>query len=75
MSAISSLVGMNIDRDNYKLVEAYVETLGLPMRAEICAFIEKKFGQPEDIAEEALLSAIGTILPEKTDKKEGTEHE
>ena len=75
VSAISSLVGMNIDCDNYKLVEAYVETLGLPMRAEICAFIEKKFGQPEDLAEEALLSAVGAILPEKTDKKEGSEHE
>lgn len=43
VSAISALVGMDINRDNYKLVEAYVELAGLPMRAEINAFLEQKF--------------------------------
>lgn len=48
VSAVSSLVGTPITKDNYKLVEAYVEALGLPMRAELCAFIEQRFGEEKD---------------------------
>ena len=49
VSALSSLIGMRIDGDNYKLVEAYVDALGLPMRSEICAFIEKRFGDASSL--------------------------
>ena len=75
VSAISSLVGMNIDRDNYKLVEAYVEALGLPMRAEICAFIEEKFGNTQS-DETPLLDALEAYgLAENTDKITEEQHE
>lgn len=47
VSAVSALIGTPITQDNYKLVEAYVEALGLPMRAEICAFIERRFGEQD----------------------------
>ena len=66
---------MNIDRDNYKLVEAYVEALGLPMRAEICAFIEEKFGNAQS-DETPLLDALEAYgLAENTDKITEEQHE
>ena len=57
VSALSSLIGMHIDSDNYKLVEAYVEALGLPMRAEICKHLEETFGAPERAAGDTLAEA------------------
>lgn len=43
ISALTSLIGMNITKDNYKLVKAYVETIGIPERGEICEFLDTKF--------------------------------
>ncbi|MGN1121471.1 MAG: hypothetical protein ACI4RV_03815, partial [Eubacteriales bacterium] len=70
VSAVSALVGMNINRDNYKLVEAYVELIGLPMRAEICAFLEDKFStESEKTTDKALFEKTdgGTAEAAKPD--------
>ena len=48
VSALTSLIGMNINSDNYKLVKAYVESIGIPERAEICDFLEEKFGDSKE---------------------------
>lgn len=45
VSALSSLISMNINADNYKLVKAYVENIGIPERAEICEYLDKRFGK------------------------------
>ena len=39
---------MKINADNYKLVKAYVESIGIPERGEICDFLEQKFGEGKD---------------------------
>ena len=45
-------MNMDINADNYKLVKAYVELIGLPMRNEICEYLEEKYGNAEpDISE------------------------
>lgn len=52
VSAMSGLMNMDINADNYKLVKAYVELIGLPMRNEICEYLEEKYGNAEpDISE------------------------
>lgn len=43
VSALTSLIGMNVNEDNYKLVKAYVETIGIPERGEICDYLDEKF--------------------------------
>ena len=43
VSAVSSLIGTAITEDNYKFVKAYVDLIGLPMRNEICEYLENKF--------------------------------
>ena len=45
VSALSTLMNMNINGDNYKLVKAYIETIGIPERAELCAFLDERFGK------------------------------
>ncbi len=54
VSAIGNLMNMDINADNYKLVKAYIELIGLPMRNEICEYLEEKFGKngfdlPDDL--------------------------
>ena len=44
LSAISALIDMNINRDNYKLVKAYIELIGLPMRKELCGYLDERYG-------------------------------
>ena len=52
VSAMGGLMNMDINADNYKLVKAYIELIGLPMRNEICEYLEKKYGGAEtDISE------------------------
>lgn len=48
VSALSSLISMKINADNYKLVKAYVENTGIPERAEICEYLDKRFGNDEE---------------------------
>ena len=49
VSALTSLISTTITKDNYKLVKAYVETIGIPERGEISEFLERRFGEGEDI--------------------------
>lgn len=44
VSALQALMNMKINSDNYKLVKAYIETIGIPERAELCDYLEEKFG-------------------------------
>lgn len=53
VSALSTLMNMNITADNYRLVKAYVETIGIPERAEICDYLDKRFGNGEEISADA----------------------
>ena len=47
VSALNSLIGMDINEDNYMFVKAYVELIGLPMRNEICEYLEEKYGKAD----------------------------
>ena len=47
VSAISDLIKTPITRENYSLVMAFVELIGLPMRKEICDSISAMFEQGE----------------------------
>ena len=42
---------MNINADNYKLVKAYVDIIGIPERAKICEYLDERFGTGADNAE------------------------
>ena len=57
VSALTSLIGMNITEDNFKLVKAYVRNLGIPEREEICIYLDEKFGKDksEDMTAEELM--------------------
>ncbi len=48
VSALTSLIGMKINSENYKLVKAYVETIGIPERSEICDYLDEKFSDNGD---------------------------
>lgn len=48
VSAINSLISANINKDNYKFVKAYVDLIGLPMRNEICDYLEEKYSQEQE---------------------------
>lgn len=43
VSAINSLMSTPITPDNYKFVKAYIDLIGLPMRNEICDFLEERY--------------------------------
>lgn len=45
VSALSTLAGLKINADNYKFIKAYIDAIGIPERAEICDFLEARFGQ------------------------------
>lgn len=47
VSALSDLIKANISRDNYKLVEAFVDLIGLPVRADITEILESRYGNGE----------------------------
>lgn len=60
LSAVSSLIQMDINADNYVFVKAYAELAGLPMRAEICDFLDAKYGKADtdDITEGEIFNEI-----------------
>lgn len=58
VSAISSLIGTNITKENYQLVKAYIDLIGIPMRNEICESLDKAYGG-QDLAD-TLKSLIPT---------------
>ncbi|MBR2021212.1 MAG: hypothetical protein IJ939_02135, partial [Clostridia bacterium] len=60
VSALQALMNMKINGDNYKLVKAYIETIGIPERAELCSFLEEKFGdgKSQEITPEEIIKII-----------------
>ena len=44
VTAINALISTDITKDNYVFVKAYVDLVGLPMRNEICRYLDEKFG-------------------------------
>ena len=44
VQALSDLIKVSINADNFRLVQSYVELVGLPMRGQICDMLEKKYG-------------------------------
>lgn len=59
VSALTSLMGMNVTEDNYKLVKAYVETIGIPERGEICDYLDEKFEKKNALSKrESLISEL-----------------
>lgn len=72
VSALSSLISMKIDSENYKLVKAYVDTIGIPERGEICEYLEKRFANGSDT--EISAQEIMNIL-EKTLNNSEEEHD
>lgn len=58
LSAISSLINMNINEDNYKLVKAYIELIGLPMRNELCGYLDERYGASFDNLPEELKGVL-----------------
>lgn len=47
VSALSSLLGMNITRENYVIAKAFVRTMAIPESEEICTFIDGLYGNAE----------------------------
>lgn len=43
VSALNTLMSMNITKDNYILAKAYVNAINIPERAQICEFLDKRF--------------------------------
>ena len=66
VSALTSLIGMNINTNNYKLVKAYVESIGIPEREEICDFLEEKFGDGKggEITRQDIMKILENTLME-----------
>ena len=60
ISALTTLIGMSVNEDNYKLVKAYIDEIGLPQRAELCEYIENRFGngKGEDISAEEIIKIL-----------------
>ena len=58
IQALSELIKVPVTEDNFRLIQSYVELIGLPMRGDICDSLERKFSQnkedelTEDIKEE-----------------------
>ena len=48
ISALNSLISTSITKDNYKLIESYIEAIGIPSRKEIIDFIEERFGNTSE---------------------------
>jgi hypothetical protein len=68
VSALTTLIGMKVNEDNYKLVKAYVETIGIPERGEICSYLEEKFGKGKE--QEITGEEIMTILEKAMEESE-----
>lgn len=48
LSALNDLITMNVTKENYPIVRAYISTLGIPERAEICASLDERFKNDEE---------------------------
>lgn len=67
VQAISELIKVPINADNFRLIQSYVELIGLPMRQEICDDLERKYGDSTNKTETA---AESDAEKEKTDEPE-----
>lgn len=47
IQALSELIKVPVTQDNFRLVQSYVELVGLPMRGSICDELERRFGAPQ----------------------------
>ncbi len=47
VQALSDLIKVPVNADNFRLVQSYVELMGLPMRAQICDALERKYAKGE----------------------------
>ncbi len=54
VSALSTLMNTSINENNYKLVKAYIETIGIPERAKLCEYLDEKFGDGNNLSPEAI---------------------
>lgn len=66
ISALTTLIGMNITEDNYKLVKAYVESIGIPERGEIAEYLDNKFSKDASaqITAEEIIKIIENSIDE-----------
>ena len=48
IQALSELIKVPVTEDNYRLIQSYVELIGLPMRGDICDSLERKFSQNKE---------------------------
>ena len=48
VQALSELIKVPVNEDNFRLMQSYVELIGLPMRGQICDALEKKYGQSDE---------------------------
>lgn len=48
LSALSDLMAMDIDEENYPIVRAYISTLGIPERSSLCAAFDEKYKYEEE---------------------------
>lgn len=52
VQALSDLMRTGINGDNYIFVKSYVDLIGLPMRGEICDFLDRRYGGEQEKPEE-----------------------
>ena len=66
VSALSTLMNMKINEDNYKLVRAYIETIGIPESAELCRYLDERYGKGENevISEEEIMRILERTIGE-----------
>ena len=66
VSALTTLMNMKIDENNYKFVKAYVKTINIPESDRICDFLDEKFDKESDgnISSDELLALIDKTLSE-----------
>lgn len=50
VSALTDLIKTPVTEDNYKLVEAFIELIGLPVRNELTEILEERFSQNKNTA-------------------------
>lgn len=50
VQAVSDLLKVPINADNFRLVQSFVELIGLPIRQKICDQLEEKYGSGEPTA-------------------------
>ncbi|MBE6622898.1 MAG: hypothetical protein E7621_01710 [Ruminococcaceae bacterium] len=65
IQALSELIKVPVTEDNYRLIQSYVELIGLPMRGDICDSLERKFSQnnKDEIMKDMKEELYGNKIP------------